>query len=49
MSFWEDLDTNIKRFIIFGAVLFVAVLAFRSCAEPDPDGKLPPRGIQQGR
>ncbi len=45
MDFWEDLDANVKRYIIFAVVIAAAMLAFRACGGSEAGGEAPPRGI----
>lgn len=44
MSFWEDLDPKVKRYVIIAAVAVAALIAFRSCGTPEAAGGPPPRG-----
>jgi hypothetical protein len=31
MEFWEEMSPGVKRYIVIGAVLLIALLAFRKC------------------
>jgi hypothetical protein len=46
MSFWEELSPSVKRYIVFAAVLLVALLAFKKCVPSTArGGHAPPRGL----
>ncbi|MFI5307428.1 MAG: hypothetical protein ACHQ53_08760 [Polyangiales bacterium] len=45
MSFWDDLSSNVKRYVIVGVVLLGVLLALRTCAKPGSTGGPPPRGV----
>jgi hypothetical protein len=48
MEFWDDLSVGVKRYLIIGVVLVVALLAFRACFGAEREASPPPRGAAAG-
>jgi hypothetical protein len=42
---WEDLDQNVKRYLIIAVLVLGALLAFRACGGSEAASPPPPRGI----
>jgi hypothetical protein len=47
VSFWDDLSSNVKRYLIVAVVLLGVLLALRTCAKPGGSGGPPPRGVMR--
>ncbi|MGD8862906.1 MAG: hypothetical protein PVI30_23030 [Myxococcales bacterium] len=46
MSFWEDLDPRVKRYVVVAILLLGALLAFRACGGSEVPTEPPPRGAK---